>query len=475
MENIQSKNEEIINKNEFRLMKNNIFYEFILERTNDSILLKYLKYKIIFKLGELSIIANHKLNSIEEEFNYLKNLFFNNRISIKEILPKKSIILNINEDNNSQNKFYIYLSYKDLNKDFIINRFYNKSIILEKESNKLKNMEKKNSDKNFSNNINLKPILNIKSFTRNPKEYTFTIFCSLNNILCLIYGTKDYSIICYNLNDNKKKIEIKNAHDDDIIGFNHFFDKKNKTDLIMSFSSLNFLKIWRLSDWECILYLQNINKMGLLSSACFLSNNGDECYIVTSNSNIGVGTGKIKIYNLKAEIIKEINNSNEDCLLVNTYLDEDKNKIFIIACSKNYVKSYDYNDNKLYHKYNDNTNGHHCSTIINKKGDLVKLIESCTSDGFIRIWNFHYGNLLSKIKTNAKVCSLCLWNNKYIFCGIIEGLILLIDLENQIVIKIIEGHKNWVNYIQKFKNEELGECLITQGFDDLIKIWSNQI
>ena len=66
-------------------MKNNIFYVFILERTNDSILLKYLKYKIIFKLGELSIIANHKLNSIEEEFNYLKNLFFNNRIIIVKI------------------------------------------------------------------------------------------------------------------------------------------------------------------------------------------------------------------------------------------------------------------------------------------------------------------------------------------------------------------------------------------------------
>ena len=42
-------------------------------------------------------------------------------------------------------------------------------------------------------------------------------------------------------------------------------------------------------------------------------------------------------------------------------------------------------------------------------------------------------------------------------------------------IKNIEGHKNWVNYIQKFKNQKYGEYLITQGFDDLIKIWSNQI
>ena len=96
-------------------------------------------------------------------------------------------------------------------------------------------------------------------------------------------------------------------------------------------------------------------------------------------------------------------------------------------------------------------------------------------DGCIRIWNFHHGNLLCKINTNMKVCSLCLWNYKYLISGSLDGKILIIDLLNQIIIKTIDGHKNWINCIRKFKNNNYGEFLITQGFDDQIQIWTNNI
>ena len=60
-------------------------------------------------------------------------------------------------------------------------------------------------------------------------------------------------------------------------------------------------------------------------------------------------------------------------------------------------------NNKVYNKYTDvNCNENKekkeescLSVIINKEEELIELIGSC-SDGNIRIWNFHSGELLLK-------------------------------------------------------------------------------
>ena len=467
---------EIINKKEYILTKDNYIYKIGIYIDSDSINIKYSFYELNLKFKELSKIVNNNFNTIQDEFDFLNDLFINNKIQIKDIILNKRIILTfkLNKNNtNNEKEIFLYLIYSKINKDFIINELYNEKINLEKESKKLKNDLKIENQNLFSDNINLKRIINIQSFTRNPKEKSFTLFNSIDNILTLVYSTKKFSIISYNISNNQIMSEIKNAHNDDIIAFNHFFSKKYKADLIMSISALNFLKIWNMKNSQCILYLQKINKVGLLSSACFLKNGDDQCYIVTCNSNYTVGTENIKVFNLKGEKVKEINNSNEDSLYIDAYYEKELGKAYIIVCTKNYIKAYDYYENKLHHKYYENNNGHHFSAFINKEKGITKLIESCSSDGFIRIWNFHYGNLLCRINTDSKICSLCLWNNNYLFSGTLDGKILIIDLNNQIVVKIFQGHKNWVNYIRKFKNNKYGECLITQGFDDQIQIWSN--
>lgn len=479
---------EIINEKEYQLKKGNIFYNFILHLTNDSIFIKCLSYEIKLRAGEFSKLIKNNLNSLKEEFDYLDNLFTNGFIEIKEVIESGKIILNMKiSQNNQENNCFLYLSFNELNKDFIINDLYNNNINLKKESSKLKNdalKEKKNKQNNentfnnnlFSDKINLKSIKKLKSSTKNPKENTFYLFNSKDNILYLIYSNLERSIIAYDINDDKQIIEIKSAHDDDIIGFNHIYDKRNKRDLIMSISPLNFLKVWDLQNWECSLHLQKINSMGLLASACFLYDyDKDETFIATSNSNYGVGTENVKIYNLNGEVSKAIKNSNEDTLFVCTYYEEDQNKTYIIVSCKSYIKSYDYNDNKLLHKYYEKNIGLHFSIKVEKSNGTVKLYEVCSSDGYIRIWNFHHGNLLFKISTNSKICSLCLWNEKYLFSGTIHGKLLLVDTLNQKVINIIDGHKNWLNCIKKIKNNKNEEYLITQGFDDQIQIWLNDI
>jgi len=86
----------------------------------------------------------------------------------------------------------------------------------------------------------------------------------------------------------------------------------------MSLSDLdNHIKLWDGNKWECILILEKINKQGFLNSACFLSENNN-IYIVTSNWNFENNEG-IKVYNIKGEKIKEINNSDDNTVYIKSY------------------------------------------------------------------------------------------------------------------------------------------------------------
>ena len=97
-----------------------------------------------------------------------------------------------------------------------------------------------NNDNNIQNEINKN---NIKEY--NPKniqfindlakdskihydlDNTFCAFKSIYDILYLIYVDKNNSIICYNILDNIKVIEIKKSHIKFITNFRHYLDTIN--------------------------------------------------------------------------------------------------------------------------------------------------------------------------------------------------------------------------------------------------------
>ena len=111
---------------------------------------------------------------------------------------------------------------------------------------------------------------------------------------------------------------------------------------------------------------------------------------------------------------------------------------------------------------------------ISKNEKLINLIDSC-DDGIIRIWDFHLGLLLNKIKVNeGNLYGICLWDERYLFVGCNHKIIKIIDL-NEGIIKNLEGHNNEVLTIKKIYHNKYGPCLISQGLgDDQIKIWINQ-
>ena len=86
-------------------------------------------------------------------------------------------------------------------------------------------------------------------------------------------------------------------------------------------------------------------------SSCFLNINNN-IYINTSNSNKDKSES-IKIFDFNGQKTNEIKDSNEITFFIDTYYDNILSKYYIITGNSNYSKSYEYNENNLYHKYND--------------------------------------------------------------------------------------------------------------------------
>ena len=267
----------------------------------------------------------------------------------------------------------------------------------------------------------------------------FCIFKSKNDLLYLVYSNYFNSIIFFSIIDNKKLNEIKNAHNFYISSFNYLYDNNLERDLIISISARdNNIKLWNINTLECLLNLKNINENGFLFSACFLNDNNKN-FIISSNyknKDFLIKAELMKVFDLNGNKIKEIKNSDDDTFLIKNYYDSKLNKNYIIAGNNDNVKSYDFIENKIYKIYNDDDNKFYSIIIINDE-EIIKLIVS-SEIGNIRIWNFHSGELLNKIKINdTKLYGICLCNNNFLLSGSDNKSIIIININNGIIIKVL--------------------------------------
>ena len=338
-------------------------------------------------------------------------------------------------------------------------------------------MIKPNTDELNQNFYEVKFITDITkdSYALFGLDNTFCVFKSINDILYLIYTDINSSIISYNLIENIKINEIKNAHSEYITNFRHYLDKNNKRDLILSISATNNnLKIWNINNFECILIIHNVNNTGILKSSCFLYDN-NTIYIITSNYNDDVNNIKegIKVFDLNGNKIKDINDSNYDIIFIATYYDIDLSSNYIISGNNGHIISYNYNDNSIYMIYDDSKNYYdHSSIIIIKSEEMIKMIESC-GDGLIRIWNFHTGEILNRIYvSDGYLYGIQILNGENILVGCRDKKLRIVDIKNSLIKKEIEGHNKEILTVKKIFLPQYGDCLISQGkFDDQIKLW----
>ena len=328
----------------------------------------------------------------------------------------------------------------------------------------------------MNNNISFNIIDLVKDSYGAYINNTFIVFQSINNLLILVYSNQK-SISTFNIIDKQKINEIRNAHDEFISNFRYFFDKNNKRDLIISISpSDNNLKLWNINSCQCLINFRNINRNGILLSACFLNYNNNN-FIISSNSNNknGKSCDPLQVFDFNGYKIKEINDSNCYTYFVDIYYDKISLITYIITGNKGAIRSYNYNSNKIYHKYYDNNNKNHYNIIIYQSKDkLIELIES-SSDGNIRIWDFHSGVLLNNIKVNnASLLGICLWNEDHLLVGCSNNNVKMIELNNKLNIKDLVDINDVIT-IKTIKHYKYGECVISQGnYNNSIQLWKMQ-
>ena len=359
----------------------------------------------------------------------------------------------------------------------------NNSIKETKEKKGLYGMIKKSGSENIHNiNLEIIDLQPSKEIVNDAYNFdgvinAFCVFQSNDNLLYIVYTTRFNSIISFNISEEKKIKEIKEAHNDKITNFRYCLDDKNKLDLIISISSRNNnIKLWKSIDLILLYNFENINESGTLKSACFL-NYKEEIFIVVSNSNNFDKAKAIKVYELNGNQKMEINNSKDDTYFIDVYYDSKLSKNYIITGNYYDVKSYDFDENKLYYKYFDKFSKDHCCAIINDDDDggIIKLIES-SKDGNVRIWDFHSGKLMNKIQvSNNRLFDLCLWDNNYLLVGCGEEIIKLIDLKVGKKIKTLHDFNSVIS-LKKINHPKYGKCLISQGNEiEQIMLWIKKI
>ena len=329
--------------------------------------------------------------------------------------------------------------------------------------------------KNLKKSIKINKIKEIDdSYSLCSLDNIFSVFNSINNILYLIYTKENKAIILYDIINNVKICEIKNAHNKVIANIRHHLDKQNKRDLIISISSEdNNIKLWNINNLECLLNLSNIYEEGFINSACFLEDYNNNIYIITSNFNFN-SFQAIKVFDFKGNKIKEIKESNDKTYIIISYFDDITNKNYIVTGNMGFIKSFDFQENVMYNKYNDNSNKPHFSLIFYKEEKIMKLIDSCC-DGKIRIWNFHSAELMNIIDFYVKINNISLLKNKYIFISCYDYTIRLLNLKDETV-EEYEKIDQDIFSLYAIDHYTGRNFLITQGLDkDPIFIYNLEI
>ena len=281
-------------------------------------------------------------------------------------------------------------------------------------------------------------------------DNTFEVLSFNDNNYFIIYSKydkidKNYKIMSHNFNQSNNKDIIIGNHKENIVGFRQIFDENNNKIILISISSKDFnIKAWETEDckeWNLLVDIKNIYQQNELSSGCLMKYN-EGIYIVAANRKIE----PIKIYNLKGEILKEID-LNKYIHFIDTY--NNKNGTYILlGCGKS-CKSYNLDDedkdNKNMISYYTKDQGFISRIIIHEDEDIIKIIGLDCEKMAIKIWNFNTGVHLCDINLGqpANVSSLCLWDNNYLLVGI-NNEIGIVDLNNQKLIKslstIKKGH-----------------------------------
>ena len=102
---------------EYYLIKGNNAHKIIIKKLENEIQIKCKDYYIQLNNNDLSILTNSLLNSIDEAYEFIINIFERNKVTIKNIIFKKMITLSLKINiHNLEKDIEIILVYQKKNK-----------------------------------------------------------------------------------------------------------------------------------------------------------------------------------------------------------------------------------------------------------------------------------------------------------------------------------------------------------------------
>ena len=376
----------------------------------------------------------------ENYYNIMNYLFVTNDFK-KEETPnpnneeeKDNIKLNINVKHNNE---------MDI-KSNINNNIKNKIDIKNNINNNIKNEEIKNNI-DLDKSVDFRTSLIIdsqKTIIKDSKIYsepfnTFEVFESINKELYIVYLNNKNSIVSCNLTKDIKE-EIYKIVDESInISLRYAYDKIENRDIIVSNipikdKSKTLQKVWNLNYWQP---LGNFEKNYYYFCSIFVEPNQ-----ITQTKSF-------------CNQIKETDYSS--IFYLDTYYDHKNNNTYIIGGGKKYIKSVNFKTGVLYKTYddigmeNEEEENYYTSLMVYEKEKSTFLCGLKFKSIYLRIWDFHGGNIIYKIEIESPITSFCLWDNDYLFVGCEDNTIKLYSIDEGEKIDELKEHSSCIMGLKK--------------------------
>ena len=328
-------------------------------------------------------------------------------------------------------------------------------------------IELQRENKNPSD-FEFKKTISSNIFKKNFYNNRACLFASrIDNKVYVAFGEISLNLEGYDVLDDKKFTIFEKLHENNFDSVRYFYDSLNKRDLLITVSLDSHVKLidFKREKSKKIIDLNFQTKTGkvIINTACILN---ETILIPFSNSNAGT----IKFYNLNSEYISELEENAGFILGLSTYFDEKKEENYILIA--NTVGIFSYNMEKssigkfipeLTKEQKENC-GFDEAYVIERNKKLI-LVGPCFYYGYLFLWDFYEGTLVKKINISSGISDIGLWNNKYIFAGLVHSKkesFVLIDIENGEIKKEFKLQKlNAVTAGIKVLKHESGNYLVS--------------
>ena len=441
------------------------------------------------KLKDGESINNNKINAQiilnkNNDNNTINNRIKENRFSVSNPYNNK-----VNENRYNINNYNTIDINKNMNNIQNININTNK-IPKKRNSIKSQNIQRYTLGNGNPNDLKFKCDL-VNTNTKGGLNDIFEVFKSIkDNEDYLISPNKlNFHLDLITLKDNKFYGSLK-GHQKKVTSVRYFLNNFTSNEYIISSDEMGIIFIWDISDSYKKLLTLNTKYNDIIYSCLLVftgdnyenenSNNGHNGYIVTSTYDISKENqnSATKIYSMKdGEFINYIKNTNANSVFyLLSWTNKKDNRIYIIQfCYMKILISNLLDEDDVYAELSQEQKLSYYSGFIYDRIQEDKVyLYSSSKNGIINVWDLYNKILVNNINIKGSIlCHIIQWDYKYAIVADYNGKSFkIINLETlKIEQDIGDCHSKELKSIKKVRHPLFGDCLLTAGNDNIIKLW----